>query len=244
MTDKTHKFSTHFTIRSYEVGSNQKTGISTVANLFQESAGLHAKKLNFDITDLYNLGLTWILYKMHIKITKYPKRWDNVVVETWPSTGKDIRAFRSYEMKDENGHLLAKALGQWMVLDIEKRRPKRIPEQLSRFPLLRQSGTKLDSGKKYIEPLEAKESNLITTVSRYDLDMNSHVNSVKYIDWSTGYQAEKSNNDCDELVIQHQSEAYYGEKIYRASVNYGDHEKITLFKEDGKAISTAIVYYR
>jgi len=55
---------------------------------------------------------------MHIRVIRFPKRWDRVLVKTWPSTGKDIRAYRSYEMKDENGQLLAKALGQWMTLDV------------------------------------------------------------------------------------------------------------------------------
>src|SRR6056297_216512 len=241
MTDKDNIFQTYFTIRSYEVGTNQKTTISTIADLFQESAGLHAKKLNFDITDLHDIGLTWVLYKMHIRVVRFPERWDRILVKTWPSTGKDIRAYRSYEMRDKNNQLLAKALGQWMTLDIEKRRPRKIPDQLSHFPLLKQNGLELNSDRNYIAPADGKESDMITTVGKYDLDMNNHVNSVKYIDWSTGYHEPKLQ--CKEVIIQHQAEAHYGDKIFRTAVDFEDQQKITLINNEGITLSTAIASF-
>jgi acyl-ACP thioesterase len=244
MPNKNHTFNTQFRIRSYEVGPNQQTGITTIANLFQEAAGLHAKKLKFDITDLLDVGLTWVLYKLHIRIFEFPKRWQNVAVKTWPSTGKDIRAFRSYEMTNNDGKLLAVALGQWMVLDSKKRRPRKLPDQLSQYPLLKQKDYELDSGKNYIKPVLDTNKTMIATVGKYDLDMNNHVNSVKYIEWSAGYISEKSDLDSTEILIQHQAEAHYGDKIYKAVEDAGSNKrKISLFKEDGSSLSTAIITY-
>jgi len=243
MTKKDYTFQTQFTIRSYEVGADHSSTISTVANLFQESAGLHAKKLNFDITDLHKKGLTWVLYKMHIKINFFPGRWDDVLVTTWPSTGSDIRAFRSYEMKNKNGELCAKALGQWMALDVKKRRPRRIPEELSHFPPLKQGNAELDSDKTHISPVAGENSKMITSVGKYDLDMNNHVNSVKYIEWSAGFE-NKSDLKCTEIIIQHHAEAYYKDEIYRAATYTDTNEwKITLFNQDRLALSTAILSY-
>jgi acyl-ACP thioesterase len=243
MAESEHIFQTQFTIRSYEVGANQKTTIATIADLFQEAAGLHAKKLNFDITDLHDLGLTWVLYKMHIRVFSFPERWDTVQVKTWPSTGKDIRAFRRYEMRNQGGELVAEALGQWMTLDLKNRRPRRIPEKLAGFPLLNLDGRELNSDRNQITPLDKDGGEIITTVGKYDLDMNSHVNSVKYIEWSTGYQITHPDLQCKEVIIQHQAEAYYGDKIYRAAKKTGNEQKITLFNEEGVAISTAIATF-
>lgn len=243
MAESDHIFETKFTIRSYEVGASQKTTLATIANLFQEAAGLHAKKLNFDITDLNDIGLTWVLYKMHIRVLRFPERWDTVRVKTWPSTGKDIRAFRSYEMRNKGGELVAEALGQWMTLDMEKRRPRRIPEKLASFPLLNLDGKELNSDRNQIKPLDKDGGDIITTVGKFDLDMNSHVNSVKYIEWSIGYQHTHSNLQCTEVIIQHQAEAYYGDKIYRAAKKSGNEQKISLFNEEGAAISTAIALF-
>lgn len=243
MENKNSIYKTKFTIRSYEVGTNQKTTISTIANLFQESAGLHAKLLNFDITDLHDLGLTWVLYKMHFKMYNFPERWEDVRVKTWPSTGKDIRAFRSYEMTDSAGTLYAKALGQWMALDLKRRKPVKIPAQLSHFPLLEKEGEEMNSDKKMIKPIESEKRNLISTVGEYDLDMNNHVNSVKYIEWSTGYQKEQSKRQCTEVLIQHQAEALYGDSIYRTCNGKRNEQKVTLYNQDGKALSTALISY-
>lgn len=241
MKETTYK--TSFTIRSYEVGRNQKTTIPTIANLFQESAGLHAKKLTFDITDLYDMGITWVLYKMHIKVKAFPARWEDVWVKTWPSTGHDIRAFRSYEMTGTDGNLYAKALGQWMTLDLKSRRPVKIPEQLSHYPLLQQTGEKMNSDKKPLKPVDEKDSDFISLVGEYDLDMNNHVNSVRYIEWSAGYQKKKSSENCTEILIQHQAEALYGDSIYRSVDDSKYNRKVTLYNQHGKALSTALVTY-
>jgi medium-chain acyl-[acyl-carrier-protein] hydrolase len=85
-----------FQIRSYEVDVHQRAGVSAICNYFQEAAGVHAHHLNFDITHLLDNGLTWVLYKMHIRIRSNPLRWQDVEVETWPSPGDGLRAFRDY----------------------------------------------------------------------------------------------------------------------------------------------------
>jgi acyl-CoA thioesterase FadM len=82
VTKADNKYTTRFQIRSYEVDGTGETSMPTICNLFQESAGLHAFELNFDISDLFKKGLTWILYQLHVKIEKFPKRWDDVMVKT------------------------------------------------------------------------------------------------------------------------------------------------------------------
>lgn len=243
MADTNSTFEADFAIRSYEVGKNQRTKIPTIANLFQESAGLHAKKLKFDITDLHKLELTWVLYKLHIKVYEFPSRWEQVRIKTWPSTGSDIRAFRTYEMRNKEGNLCAKALGQWMTLDLKSRRPVQIPKKLSKYPHLEQIGDTLNADKKPFKPVENTAAVFITKVGEHDLDMNNHVNSVKYIEWSTGYQRNKEKEYCYEVLIQHQAEAHFGDSIYQSVDQLENSQKVTLYNQNGKALSTAHVYF-
>jgi len=72
-----------FTVRSYEVDKNASVTMPQIANYFQEAAGKHADKLEFDISHLQEKGLTWVLYRMHIKIDQFPGRWEDVAVQTW-----------------------------------------------------------------------------------------------------------------------------------------------------------------
>lgn len=99
----------------------------------------------------------------------------------------------------------------------------------------------LDLHKSNLEKLSSEKAAFITTAGLNDLDMNKHVNNVRYIDWMTGYECPEKGktNKCNELVIQYASETKAGDRIYLSSqvestqngeINY------TLFKNDSKRV--------
>jgi acyl-ACP thioesterase len=234
------KYEVSYKVRSYEVDHHREASISTICNYFQEAAGLHAKELQFDISDLQKRGLTWILYKLQVKVHTFPKRWEPIKVSTWPSTGDGLRAYRDYELHDVNNDLLAVGLSQWMVLDIQKKRPVKMPDELmnSRFKTDKHV---LEFYKNRLNDLSSENAKFITTVGLNDLDMNRHVNNVRYIDWITGHsRADKeSSKKCDELIVHYASETKAGDKIYlstKGELNQNKEMNHTLFKNDRKRI--------
>lgn len=235
-----HELTVSFKVRSYEVDHHQETSISTICDYFQEAAGIHAHELHFDISDLQKKGLTWILYKLQVKARTFPKRWQSVRVTTWPSTGDGIRAYRDYQLHDENGSLLAVGLSQWMVLDIRKKRPVKMPDELmsSRYKTDKHV---LELHKKNLPKLDEKKAEFITTVGLGDLDMNRHVNNVRYIDWITGYNlpGKSQRKKCRELIIQYAAETKAGDKIYlekEPDKSIDNQINYTLFKNKGKTV--------
>lgn len=236
MSEYDFKFSAPFKVRSYEVDHHQEASISTICNYFQEAAGLHAQELHFDISDLQKKGLTWILYKLHVSVQKFPQRWQSVQVTTWPSTGDGLRAYRDYELYDKEGRLLAAGLSQWMVLDIKKRRPVKMPEELmsSRF---KTDQHVLELHKGNLQKIDLINPKIVTIAGLNDLDMNRHVNNVRYIDWMTNYDFSEGlkHRKCREIIIQYTAETKAGDKIYISSANNnaGENEVCcTLFKND------------
>lgn len=204
-----------FRVRSYEVNKSGKTNLASICNYFQEIAGIHAHHLSFDISQLNEKGQTWVLYKMHVIANRFPNRWDDISVTTWPSSGDGIRAFRDYELKTENGDLIAKAVSQWMVLDTETKRPVRMPAEIMKLGLKDRPHT-VEPDKTPIKPLLSNGAEMITTVGLNDLDMNHHVNNVKYIEWITGFINPDivGENICREIEIQYISEALHGDSIF------------------------------
>lgn len=228
-------YSSNFKVRSYEVDTTGKATISSICNYFQEAAGLHAKHLAFDISDLLEKGMTWILYKMHIKIDHFPNRWDEIDVITWPSSGDGLRAFRDYKLCDKDGSLMGVGLSQWMILNVKNKRPVRLPKEIMDMGLETNDHImKID--KKPIKSLEGENGVYITKVGRSDLDMNNHVNNVKYVDWVTGYGAETGQR-CTEVDIQYYSESNLGDHIVLATNKFeNDNKTCTLFKGDSKEV--------
>lgn len=229
-------FSLSLNVRSYEVASDKKASLPSVCDYFQEAAGVHADQLEFDISQLQEQNLTWILYKMRVKMEQFPGRWNDVEVETWPSSGDGIRAFRDYILKDKDGQILGAGISQWMVLNIKTRRPVRMPQAVLDMGL--QSGSHvLNVDKSPIETVKKPRYNFLLTVGYDDLDMNDHVNNVNYIRWITGFPPKNlpTRRKCMEIDIQYVSEAVPGDRIFLATEPVEGVENLyrhTLYKND------------
>ncbi|WP_340103800.1 acyl-[acyl-carrier-protein] thioesterase [Rhodohalobacter sp. 8-1] len=208
------KHTEEFVVRSYEIDQTGKTALPVIANYFQEAAGKNAKDLTFDIEDLHKKGVTWVLYRLHIKMDKFPRRWQRVVVNTWPSSGDGIRAFRDYELTDENGMTMGVGVSQWMVLNIKNRRPVRIPEEIIEMGL-DVDEHKLSIEKSSFPSMDSPDRITTLTVSSHDIDMNHHVNNVTYIEWMTGFMPDEMppKLTCHEINIQFHKEASLYQQI-------------------------------
>src|SRR5690625_7162925 len=114
---KTALYTANFNVRSYEVGDRQQATLTSIANYLQEIAGLHAHRLNFDITHLNKRGLTWVLFKMHIVVAQYPQRWQDIRFDNWPSSGKGIMALRDFRINNSGEEMFCKECSEWMVYD-------------------------------------------------------------------------------------------------------------------------------
>lgn len=209
------EYTVPFTVRSYEVDASKKATLASVSNYFQEAAGLHADHLNFDISHLQKKGLTWVLYKMDIQVTRFPSRWEGIKVVTRPSAGDGIRAFRDYELLDGDLNRIAAGISQWMVLDLKTRRPVRMPAEILEMGA-RVDNHVIEPDKKPIRPAAENNGMLICTVGAGDLDMNSHVNNVIYINWMEGYLPSDllSGRKCTGIEIQYIAESVKEDRIY------------------------------
>ncbi len=242
-------YSSDYKIRSYEVDQNGDVSIANICNYFQESAGLQAQELQFDISDLFKQGLTWILYQLHVQVIRFPGRWETVTVETWPSSGNGLRAYRDYKMLDEDKKTIAIGLSHWMMLDIKKRRPVKIPDELMKYQRVADDEL-LDIENKTIDPVQNNSGVFKTEAGRHDLDMNMHVNNVRYIDWVTGYRDNQlRDKKCVDLKIQFLRECLPGDRISIASEiepsnnSKGLQATHSLIKNDKIKVANSISYW-
>ena len=204
-----------FDIRSSEVYPSQKAKLSSLCNLMQEVAGNHARMLDFDIMSLREKDLTWVLHRLHVQIDRYPEWRDRITIETWPSSGDALRAYRDFVLLDENGNEIGKALSYWIMLNTENRRPVRMPEKI------------LDMAPRDITHVLPVRRNRVdlpgeltfdTTfkVRKGDLDVNEHLNNVKYIEWAL--EVVDSPLPVHNLDIEFRSECHNGDEVKAGSL--------------------------
>lgn len=182
MTDEITKHSETFTIRASEVGSRGQITLPSLCSLFQEVAGNHALKLNFDITQLHEQGLTWVLHRMDIKINRYPNWREKITIETWPAAGDALRAYRDYRILDEEGNQIGACLSYWMMINLNTRKPTRMPQEVLDLRLSDKEHV-LPVKSDRIYPFEEADLKKKFVVRKSDLDMNEHVNNARFVEW-------------------------------------------------------------
>lgn len=169
-------------IHSYEVDFNQKLSVTALFNYLQEIAWEHAHLLGYGWEHLLQKKWFWALSRVEAEIFRLPKWTEQVTLLTWPRGVDGIFALRDFEMYDQLGNILVVASSSWLVLNIDTRRPVRA-DWYSDFDFANRTALGRNASK-LVEQLFEPEFTELLDVRIGDIDMNLHVNNVRYIDWA------------------------------------------------------------
>ncbi|MCK5221438.1 MAG: hypothetical protein KAR14_07655, partial [Candidatus Aminicenantes bacterium] len=127
-------------------------------------------------------NLFWVFSRLTVNITR-PLKWNEVVeVETWPKDIVGLLYTRDFIIRDEDGKVVAKAASAWLPIDLETKRPKRKESFDSEFfTFLKEKHALKDPPEKLSGTREGEIFKVNSTY--FDLDLNKHVTSTRYIDW-------------------------------------------------------------
>ncbi|XP_062200861.1 palmitoyl-acyl carrier protein thioesterase, chloroplastic-like [Phragmites australis] len=181
-------------VRSYEVGPDKTATLETVLNLLQETALNHVWMSGllgdgFGATHgMIKNNLIWVVSRMHVKVDHYPIWGEVLEIDTWVGSSGKNGMRRDWLIRSRNsGDIFVRASSTWVMMNKVTRRLSKMPEEvrgeispwfIDRHAIEEEATEKiikLDSNAKYFDSdLKPKRS---------DLDMNHHVNNVKYVRW-------------------------------------------------------------
>jgi acyl-ACP thioesterase len=171
-----------YLVSFYEVDAKKRILLHSLWKYLQETAWNHANRIGIGYSDLARNDHFWVLSRLSIEMNEYPGWGDKVRVKTWLSGNNRLFAFRDFSIFQKSGRVIGGAKSAWVVLDFNNRKPQRMEPFLEGLNSLQnQHGTesKLDK-----LPLPAHPGPEVLFTARYsDLDMNQHVNNVRYIEW-------------------------------------------------------------
>lgn len=211
-----------YKISSADTDMFERAKLSFIVNLMIQGAIDSADKLGFGYEELRGQQLFWVLNRMTIKIFR-PINWkEKVVVETWPKDVHKILYLRDFILRDEKNNELAKATSAWLALDFKTKRPKRVEGIMrERLTKMRQRHAIEDIPEKLSPQTDGDES--IHKTSYFDIDLNKHLTSTRYIDWmmDTFSPDFHKENYPTKFSINFLKETMYGEmiKLIRSQIN-------------------------
>ncbi len=169
-------------LRTADFDADKNLSLTAIFDLFQDVAGVHAIELGCGYNVLSKNNLAWVLSSVYAEILDSVKLFDKVIVKTWPLKSNGIRYQRETQILNENGEVIVKGTSTWTIIDLKERK---ISIQKNLYPENTEFLADLNFDRKIVKIADFEPLGDVKIVKpeRSDLDLNGHVNNVKYINF-------------------------------------------------------------
>ena len=172
-------------VEPFHVDFTGRIFMGVLGNHLLNAAGNHSSRRGWGIGALNETRHTWVLSRLSVEMTEMPRQNEHIEIRTWVESVMKLFTNRNFSIHRADGTVLGYARSVWAMIDMETRRPC---DLLSLY-----DGDILSyvvSEEENVCPIEGhgrfrfREPELVRTLDvRYsDIDINRHVNSIKYME--------------------------------------------------------------
>jgi acyl-ACP thioesterase len=193
-----------------------------MSSFILDAASIHAQQRGFGYEHISKDNVAWVLSRLSVEITEYPGYDEDLTVETWVENVSRYFTQRCFRFINQDDRVIGYARSIWAAIDRKTRRPVDIPAwrpDLAAY-IDEEKECPIEKMAK-IPSVDDVEATMGYSVRYSDIDINRHMNSVKYI--------EHALNVFD-LSMFGEKYIYKFEIIYLAEGIFGD--KLKLYRKD------------
>lgn len=172
-----------YLIDAYLADFRGKATLPMIGGFMLQSATRHAEERGFGYNEMTDQQRAWVLSRMVIEMIEFPLNDTVFIINTWVADVNKLFTERYFSFENEKGEKLGYAKSLWASIDLTTRRPTNVQnlselvayidkeelcpiEGLNKIPLLKEDYDHTGS-------FDVKYS---------DVDINKHLNSMKYIE--------------------------------------------------------------
>jgi acyl-ACP thioesterase len=203
-----------FDVTTADCDMNARLRAGGLVNFLVLAAINSADTLGFGYAGLRGQQLFWVLSRMTVEIYQPMKWYDKAIVETWPKDVNGLLYLRDFVVKNQKEEIVAKCTSGWLAIDIHSKRPRKVDEKHSYiFDRMKDRHALEQLPEKLGAVAEGNSFELKSTW--FDLDLNKHVTSTRYIDWLVDTLPVEflRNHYPTRLSINYLKETMHGETI-------------------------------
>ena len=171
-----------FVAEPFHVDYTGHLTIGVLGNHLLNVAGFHSHDRGFGIDRLNKEHYTWVLSRLALEMYDLPMQYESFTIETWVENVYRLFTDRNFAVLNKEGKAIAYARSVWAMIDTETRKPVDLMAihdgDIAGYicdkdcPIDKPSRIKVNS----------KEPVAILPVKYSDVDINGHVNSIRYIE--------------------------------------------------------------
>lgn len=209
-----------------------------LGNHMLNAADFHSTDRGFGMKRLMEMNRSWVLSRLAIEMNEMPVQYTKFHVETWVESAMRFFTSRNFAVVGLDGKAYGYGRSIWAMIDTETRQPTdifSIDNGAINDWIEKDKACPIDKGGRVKMTDEAE---LVRTIDTFynDVDINGHINSVKYIEhvldlwpleWYRDHQIQR-------FEIAYVAEAHAGDQLsfYRETV--GENECcVRIVRTDG-----------
>ncbi|MGE5431035.1 MAG: acyl-[acyl-carrier-protein] thioesterase [Syntrophomonadaceae bacterium] len=221
------KYERNYFVHYYDSDLKKRALVTSIMRYFEDIAIMQSEDASVGLDYYSKNNVAWVLYKWDIEILNYPKFKDTLRIVTCPLAFAKFYAFRSFDVYSMSGEHQVKGSSMWFFVDMNTRRPARIPQEVYDGYQI----TPADTRQLEIEdPKAPEEIDYSTTfrVRQSDIDTNGHVNNIKYIEWALEALPQEifSSFTLRRIKVVYKKETMYGRMISSSASGIKDGDKM------------------
>ena len=155
-----------------------------LGNQMLNAADFHSTDRGFGMKYLMTIQRSWVLSRLAIEMEEMPEQYERFSVETWVESSMRFFTSRNFRVTGSDGRVYGYGRSIWAMIDTESRQPTDIfsidngainnwIEAEKPFPIEIGCRVKMSENADFVRSID---------VNYNDIDINGHVNSVKYIE--------------------------------------------------------------
>ena len=213
-----------FVAEPFHVDFTGRLTMGVLGNHLLNCAGFHASDRGFGIATLNEDNYTWVLSRLAIELDEMPYQYEDFSVQTWVENVYRLFTDRNFAVINKEGKKIGYARSVWAMISMNTRKPADL--------LALHGGSIVD----YVcdEPCPIEKPSRIKVSSREpaaileakysDIDINGHVNSIRYIEhildlFPIEMYKERRIRRFDMAYV---AESYYGDELAFYMDDIGD----------------------
>ena len=188
-----------------------------LGNHMLNAADFHSTERAFGMKRLMQMNRSWVLSRLAIEMVEMPTQYTRFNVETWVESAMRFFTSRNFAVVGKEGKVYGYGRSIWAMIDTETRQPTdiySIDNGAIKDWIVADRQCPIDKGGRV---KMSDNAELVRTIDTYynDVDINGHINSVKYIehvldlwpiDWYRNHQVRR-------FEIAYVAEAHQGDRL-------------------------------
>lgn len=204
-----------FMAEPFHVDFTGKLTMGVLGNHLLNCAGFHASERGFGIAEINENHYTWVLSRLAIELEDMPRQYEDFAIHTWIENVYRLFTDRNFELVNKDGKTIGYARSVWAMISMETRKPADLltlhGESLNQYVSDRECPISKPNRVKVVQ-----DNSVAEYLTKYsDIDINGHVNSIKYIEHILDLFPMETfkQKSIRRFEVSYVAESYYGDML-------------------------------